>query len=129
MKKESEFKPIHVRCKDEFHRVFELHNHEPYLDWNGVQARHLYIFLNKIKNHLVAIGKPCELEDIFNAYSFLLQLLPSDWLKRQSLSVLSGRLSQIIVEIKLQHSKKHSIPAISKNINEINDYLSKLPNH
>lgn len=125
MKTESEFKPIQVRCKDEFHRVFEMNNHEPYLDWNGTQAKHLYLLLAKIKNHLVAIGKPSDLEDIFNAYSFILQLLPSDWLKRQSLSVLSGRLSQIIVEIKLQNAKKHSIPAISKNINEINEYLSK----
>lgn len=123
MKKESEFKPIQVRCKDEFHRVFELHNHEPYLDWNGTQAKHLYLLLAKIKNHLVAIDKPCELEDIFNAFSIILQLLPSDWLKRQSLNVLSGRLSQIIVEIKLNQTKKHSIPAISKNINEINEYL------
>jgi len=120
---ESEFKPIQVRCKDEFHRVFELHNHEPYLDWNGTQAKHLYLLLAKIKNHLVAINKPCELEDIFNAFSIILQLLPSDWLKRQSLNVLSGRLSQIIVEIKLNQTKKHSIPAISKNINEINEYL------
>lgn len=120
---ESEFKPIQVRCKDEFHRVFELHNHEPYLDWNGTQAKHLYLLLAKIKNHLVAIDKPCELEDIFNAFSIILQLLPSDWLKRQSLNVLSGRLSQIIVEIKLNQTKKHSIPAISKNINEINEYL------
>jgi hypothetical protein len=122
---ESEFKPIQVRCKDEFHRVFELNNHEPYLDWNGVQARHLYIFLNKIKNLLVAYNRPTELEDVFRAYSDILQLLPTDWLKSQSLSVLSGRLSQIIVEIKAHKKKKNGNPIIDKNINEINEYLNE----
>lgn len=126
--KSSEFKPIQQICMKAYLDIFEMHNHVPYLDWNGVQAKHLYVMLAKIKNHLKAIGKPHDNENVYDAYVMILKLLPNPWLKKQPISVLSGRISEIIATIKEAHKVKHSAnPAdntkIEQNINDIKLYL------
>jgi hypothetical protein len=126
--KDSEFKPIQQRCVKAYHDMFELHNNLPYVDWNGVQAKHLYIMLGKIKFHLASLGKPCDVEHVYEAFVMILKLLPTAWLQKQPVSVLSGRVSEVIASIKEAHKVKYSHnrndnTKIEQNINDIKMYL------